>query len=92
MSRSGRRRHADRPDDDAGSSVRCDREDGADNPPPRLHGGTERELLTRTEVGVLGAAANTAGRTLIGRQASRAVDALAKLQSEGYSGELTSGA
>lgn len=54
--------------------------------------GTERKLLTRTEVGVLGAAANPAGRTLTDRQASRAVEALTKLQSEGYSGELTSSA
>ncbi len=54
--------------------------------------GTERELLTPTEVGVLGAAANPAGRTLTDRQASRAVEALTKLQSEGYSGELTSSA
>ena len=53
--------------------------------------GTERELLTPTEVGVLGAAANPAGRTLTDRQASRAVEALSKLQSEGYSGDLSSG-
>ena len=54
--------------------------------------GTERELLTPTEAGVLGAAANPAGRALTDRQASRAVEALTKLQSEGYSGELTSSA
>ena len=53
--------------------------------------GTERELLTPTEVGVLGAAANPAGSLLTERQASRAVEALSKLQSEGYSGELLSG-
>ena len=51
--------------------------------------GTERELLTPTEVKVLGAAANPAGRTLTDRQASRAVDALGKLQAEGYGSELS---
>ena len=54
--------------------------------------GTERELLTPTEVGVLGAAANPAGRTLTDRQAYRAVEALGKLQAEGYGGELSLGA
>ena len=53
--------------------------------------GEERELLTPTEVGVLGAAANPAGRALTDRQASRAVEALSKLQSEGYAGELSYG-
>ena len=53
--------------------------------------GMERELLTPTEVGVLGAAANPASRTLTDRQASRAVETLSKLQSEGYAGELLPG-
>ena len=53
--------------------------------------GTERGLLTPTEAGVLGGAANPAGRTPTERQASRAVEALSKLQSEGYGGELSSG-
>ena len=54
--------------------------------------GTERGLLTPTEAGVLGVAANPAGRTPTERQASRAVEVLSKLQSEGYRGELSSGA
>ena len=53
--------------------------------------GTERGLLTPTEVGVLGVAASPAGRTPTERQAARAVEALSKLQSEGYAGELSSG-
>ena len=53
--------------------------------------GTERGLLTPTEVGVLSVAANPAGRTPTERQASRAVEALSKLQSEGYAGDLSSG-
>ena len=53
--------------------------------------GTEQGLLTPTEVGVLGVAAHPAGRTPTERQASRAVEALSKLQSEGYTGELPSG-
>ncbi len=53
--------------------------------------GTERGLLTPTEVGVMGVAANSAGRTPTERQASRVVEALNKLQSEGYAGELSSG-
>ena len=54
--------------------------------------GKERGLLTPTEVGVLGVAASPAGRTPTERQASRAVEALRKLQSEGYGGELSCGA
>ncbi len=51
--------------------------------------GTERRLLTPTETGVLGAAANPAGRTPpTERQSSRAVKALSKLQEAGYAGEL----
>ena len=57
-----------------------------------LEWGTERGLLTPTEAGVLGVAANPAGRTPTERQASRAVEALSKLQSEGYGGELSVGA
>ena len=52
--------------------------------------GKQRGLLTPTEVGVLGAAATPAGRAPTERQASRAVEALTKLQSEGYRGELSS--
>ena len=54
--------------------------------------GTERGLLTTTEVGVLGVAATPTGRTPTERQASRAVEALIKLQSEGYTGDLSFGA
>ena len=53
--------------------------------------GTERGLLTPTEAGVLGVAASPAGKAPTERQASRAVEALSKLQSEGYAGELSSG-
>ena len=53
--------------------------------------GTERGLLTPTETGVLGVAASPAGKPPTERQASRAVEALSKLQSEGYVGELSSG-
>ena len=53
--------------------------------------GRQRELLTPTEVGVLEVAANPAGRTPTERQAARAVEALGKLQSEGYAGELPAG-
>ena len=54
--------------------------------------GHERGLLTTTEVGVLGVAATPTGRTPTERQASRAVEALIKLQSEGYTGDLSFGA
>ena len=53
--------------------------------------GTERGLLTPTEVGVLDVAAKPAGRIPTERQASRVVEALHKLQSEGYGGELSTG-
>ena len=53
--------------------------------------GTERKLLTPTEVGILGVVADPAGRTPTERQAFRAVEALGKLQSEGYGGELSPG-
>ena len=53
--------------------------------------GRERELLTPTEVGVLGVAANPAGSAPTERQAAKAVEALTKLQSEGYAGELAAG-
>ena len=54
--------------------------------------GQERSVLTPTDVGVLSVAANPAGRTLTERQAARAVEALSKMQAEGYDGELSSGA
>ena len=57
-----------------------------------LSWGNERELLTPTEVGVLGLLANPAGKIPTERQVSRAVEALRKLQIEGYAGELPSGA
>ena len=49
--------------------------------------GKERKLLTPTEVGVLGVAGGLAAKTPTERQASRAVEALRKLQAEGYAGE-----
>ena len=52
---------------------------------------SERGLLSPTELGVLGVVANPAGRTPTERQAFRAVEALGKLQSEGYAGELSPG-
>ena len=52
--------------------------------------GSERGLLSPTEHGVLDMVANPAGRTPTERQASRAVEALSKLQAEGYAGELSS--
>ena len=48
--------------------------------------GRERRLLTPTEIGVL--CRVTAGKPLSERQSSKAVEALGKLQSEGYTGEL----
>ncbi len=53
--------------------------------------GSERGLLSPTELGVLGVAANPAGKPPTERQASRAVEALSKLKAEGYAGELSSG-
>ena len=52
----------------------------------------ERNLLTSTEDGVLGVAADPARRTPTERQAYRAVKTLNKLQAEGYDGELPSDA
>ena len=54
--------------------------------------GTKRGLLTPTEVGILSVAADPAGRTPTERQALRAVEALGKLQSEGYAADLPSDA
>ena len=52
--------------------------------------GTERGLLTSTEAGVIQVAADPTGRrTPTDKQSSRAVEALRKLQSEGFIGELT---
>ena len=48
--------------------------------------GRDRGLLTPTELGVLGVVA--AGRTPSEKQSTKAVEALSKLQSEGYTGEL----
>ena len=48
--------------------------------------GRDRRLLTPTELGILRVVA--AGRTPSERQSSRAVEALIKLQSEGYTGDL----
>jgi len=53
--------------------------------------GRERKLLTPTEVGVLGVAADSAGRPPTERQAARVVEALGRLQAEGYAGALPSG-
>ena len=51
--------------------------------------GRDRGLLTPTELGILRVVA--AGRTPSERQSSRAVEALSKLQSEGYTGDLRPG-
>ena len=48
--------------------------------------GRDRGLLTPTELGILRVVA--AGRTPSEKQSSRAVEALSKLQSEGYTGDL----
>ena len=53
--------------------------------------GRERGYFTPTEAGVLGVLASPAGKPPTERQAARAVGALNKLQSEGYTGELPSG-
>ena len=53
--------------------------------------GRERGLLTPAETGILGGLANPAGRAPTERQAVGAVEALNKLQSEGYVGELSFG-
>ena len=48
--------------------------------------GSERRLLTPTELGILRVVA--VGKAPSERQSSRAVETLNKLQSEGYTGEL----
>ena len=53
--------------------------------------GTERRMLTPTEDGVLRVAANRTGKTPTEKQSVRAVEALRKLQAEGYTGELPPG-
>ena len=53
--------------------------------------GRERGYLTPTEAGVLGVLASPAGKPPTERQAAKAVGALNKLQSEGYTGKLPSG-
>ena len=53
--------------------------------------GTERRLLTPTEEGVLRVAVNRTGKTPTEKQCVRAVEALRKLQAEGYTGELAPG-
>ena len=52
----------------------------------------ERDLLSHAEVGILGSLSNTGGKIPTERQAAKAVEALRKLQAEGYTGELPSGA
>ena len=51
--------------------------------------GTERGMLTPTEAGVLGVAASRTGKIPTERQASRAVEALSKLQAAGYAEGLS---
>ena len=53
--------------------------------------GTERRLFTPTDEGVLRVAANRHGKTPTDKQSVRAVEALRRLQSEGFAGELTPG-
>ena len=53
--------------------------------------GHKGKYLTPTEAGVLGVLASPAGKPPTERQAAKAVGALNKLQSEGYTGELPSG-
>ena len=48
----------------------------------------ERRLLSPTDVGVLRAAASRSGRTPTDKQSLRAIEALRRLQSEGFTGEL----
>ena len=56
-----------------------------------LEWGRTRGLLTPTEVGVLRVVTNRTGRAPTERQCRKAVEALGKLQSEGYAEELPSG-
>ena len=51
--------------------------------------GKERRLLSPTDLGVLRVAANRAGRTPTDRQSLRAIEALRRLQSEGFTGVLS---
>ena len=51
--------------------------------------GTERRLLTQTDEGVLRVAANRRGKTPTDKQSVRAVEALRRLQSEGFARELS---
>ncbi len=54
--------------------------------------GNKRDLLSHAEVGILNFLANPGGKIPTERQAPRAVEALTRLQAEGYTGELPSGA
>ena len=51
--------------------------------------GKERSLLSPTDTGVLRAAANRVGRTPTDKQSLRAIEALRRLQSEGFTGVLS---
>ena len=53
--------------------------------------GSERRLLTSIDEGVLQTAANRRGRTPTDKQSMRAIEALRRLQSEGFAGELSLG-
>lgn len=53
--------------------------------------GSERGLLSPTDMGVLHVVAGRTGRTPTDRQSARAVEALGRLRMEGYSGELVPG-
>ena len=50
--------------------------------------GKDRRLLSPTDAGVLQVAANRAGRTPTDKQSLRAIEALRRLQSEGFTGAL----
>ena len=51
--------------------------------------GKERRLLSPADMGVLRVAANRVGKTPTDRQSLRAIDALRRLQSEGFTGALS---
>ena len=51
--------------------------------------GKERSLLSPTDTGVLRAAANRVGRTPTDKQSLRAIEALRRLQSEGFTGDFS---
>ena len=51
--------------------------------------GKERRILSPTDMGVLRVAANRAGRPPTDKQSLRAIDALRRLQSEGFTGTLS---